>query len=85
MKQKLLAALTVIMLTVSALFAQVPQGIPYQGVARTNTGTIIANQNITLRLSIHDGTSNGTIVFQETHNLTTTDRKSTRLNSSHRT
>ena len=64
MKQKLLAALTVIMLTVSALFAQVPQGIPYQGVARTNTGTIIANQNITLRLSIHDGTSNGTIVFQ---------------------
>ena len=53
-------------------FAQAPQAIPYQGVARNATGKILATQPISLRLSIHDGTPAGTVVFSEKHSVTTT-------------
>ena len=59
--------------SIDMAFAQTPQAIPYQGVARNASGDIRALQNISLRFSIHDGTSTGTIVFQETHNVTTTN------------
>ncbi|MEP7168264.1 MAG: collagen-like protein, partial [Bacteroidota bacterium] len=51
--------------------AQTPQAIPYQGVARNASGNIIAGQNISLRLSIHDVTPAGTVVYKETHSTTT--------------
>ncbi|MEO5571614.1 MAG: collagen-like protein [Bacteroidia bacterium] len=51
--------------------AQTPQAIPYQGVARNASGNIIAGQNISLRLSIHDVTPSGTVVYKETHSATT--------------
>ena len=53
------------------VFAQAPQAIPYQGVARNATGAILPNQNVSFRMSIRNLTAVG-------------DRKSTRLNSSHR-
>lgn len=53
-------------------FAQAPNAIPYQGVARNAAGNILASQPISLRISIHDMTANGTIVFSEVHNTTTT-------------
>ena len=46
--------------------AQAPLSIPYQAVARDSAGNFIANQNISLRFSIHDVTANGTIVYKET-------------------
>ncbi len=45
--------------------AQVPQAIPYQAVARDNSGNVIANQIISLRFSIHDTTGGGTVVCKE--------------------
>jgi len=51
--------------------AQTPQAIPYQGVARNSSGNIIAGQNISLRLSIHDVTPAGTVVYKESHSATT--------------
>jgi hypothetical protein len=54
------------------LFAQAPQGIPYQSAMRNSSGGILANQNVSLRFSIHDSTLLGTIVYQETHITTTT-------------
>jgi hypothetical protein len=51
--------------------AQVPQGIPYQAAARNATGQILANTQVLLRFSIIDSIANGTMVYQETHNLTT--------------
>ncbi len=55
----------------AGIFAQVPQGINYQAVARNQAGNILPNTAISLRLSIHDGSSTGTVVYQETHNVTT--------------
>ncbi len=51
--------------------AQSPQAIPYQAVARNASGNLLANQNISLRISIHDGTAGGTVVYQETQTTST--------------
>ncbi len=53
------------------VLAQVPQTFPYQAVARDASGNLLANQNIALRFSILDGSSSGTVVYQETQTATT--------------
>lgn len=56
---------------VNTLLAQAPQKINYQAVCRDNLGTIIANQSVNLRLTIHDLAPGGISLFQETHAVTT--------------
>ena len=51
--------------------AQVPQSVPYQAVARNTNGNLIANQTVSIRFSIHDATSGGTVIYQETQSATT--------------
>ncbi len=55
----------------SRAFAQAPNAIPYQAVARDATGNLIPNQLISLRFTLHDSSANGNIVYQETHSATT--------------
>ncbi len=50
--------------------AQAPQAIPYQAVARDINGNVVANQPISLRLTIIDSNIN-LIDYQETHAVTT--------------
>lgn len=52
-------------------FAQAPQEISYQGVARNVSGSLLANQNIGIKLDLHQGNSGGAIVFSESHSKTT--------------
>ena len=54
----------------SSLVAQSPQGIPYQAVMRNADGTVMASSAVSLTFMIHDGTANGTVVYQESHSLT---------------
>lgn len=51
--------------------AQAPQKFNYQAIARNTTGVELASQNIGLRISILDGSPSGTLVYQETHAITT--------------
>lgn len=51
--------------------AQTPQKFNYQAIARNTTGIELASQNIGLRISILDGSPSGTLVYQETHAITT--------------
>ena len=54
------------------VFSQAPpQLINYQGVARDNVGNPLTNQNISLLLKVLQTNTNGTIVYSETHNVTT--------------
>jgi hypothetical protein len=69
---------TILLLSMLMLFAfanATPTGpqIPYQAVARDASGTLIANQNVSVRFTIHDGTATGTNVFQETGSATTNE------------
>jgi len=51
--------------------AQAPNGINYQAVIRTSTGTLASNQPVVIRARILQTTANGTAVYSERHNLTT--------------
>lgn len=54
-------------LCISALIlAQPPQAFKYQAVVRDNTGEILQNQQVDIRISIRNVWSGGTILYQET-------------------
>ena len=44
-------------------YAQVPQGIPYQAVARNGQGQPLASTNVKVRFSILDSTATGIAVY----------------------
>jgi len=68
--KKLILTLTSI-LSAIIIFAQPPQAFKYQAVVRDNTGEILQNQPVGIRISIHDATAGGTIIYQETFSGTT--------------
>ncbi len=71
MMKKQVLVLMLFMISIGGVYAQVPQAIKYQGVARDAGGMILNAQIITVRLSIHDITSTGALVYQESHVVTT--------------
>lgn len=50
---------------------QAPGIFNYQGVARNAVGNVLINKTISLRLSIHDGSAAGPVVYQESRTVTT--------------
>ncbi len=64
---KNLISISLLVLVISAsVLSQSPQAFKYQAVARNAAGIIISNHPVGLRISIHDVTAGGTIVYQET-------------------
>lgn len=53
------------------VIAQSPLLLNYQGIARTASGSPIANQAISIRLSIREGSVSGPAFYTETHNIIT--------------
>ena len=53
------------------LCAQAPALIPYQAVVRDAVGQPLANANVNARFTIHDGSANGTNVWQELQTVST--------------
>jgi hypothetical protein len=49
----------------------VTHAIPYQAVVRDGSGTPLVNHPLTVRCTLHDSNASGTIIYQETHNITT--------------
>lgn len=60
-----------ILISLKNLFAQLPQKFNYQAVARDALGNLIANQAVTLLISILQGSASGTAAYSKIHNLTT--------------
>ena len=66
-------------LTISALLlfmsilsrAQSPNSFNYQGVVRNSSGVPVASSTVGLRLSVHDGSASGSVVYEETFSPTT--------------
>lgn len=73
MKKHLLLLLLNFQLSFFVIRAQAPLAIPYQAVARDNSGSLISNQTISLRFSIHETTAGGAIIYQETQSKNTND------------
>ncbi|MFM2018391.1 MAG: hypothetical protein RL007_2047, partial [Bacteroidota bacterium] len=67
---KKLLTLCVLILALSAsLFAQAPEGINYQAIARDLTGSELANTPVAVQ--VHIMNSSLTTIYQEDHNATT--------------
>ena len=64
--------LIIIVLNCLIGYAQAPpEGINYQAVARDNSGNALISAPLTVQFSIRDGSTVGTIVYQETQSVTT--------------
>lgn len=70
MKTNILSVAVLLLVSLLAI-AQPPQGVNYQAVARDGNDNVISNSSITVRFSINKGTVNGTLVYQEEHNVST--------------
>ncbi len=62
----LFATILVVGLSISTVFAQVPQSFNYQAVARDNSGNLLAMQAVGIKIIIHQGSAVGTTVYTET-------------------
>ena len=71
MKRSLSLLLFIALTCITTSFKAQPNGINYQAVIRTNTGTISSNQPVVIRARILQGNASGNLVFSERHNLTT--------------
>ena len=54
----------------SSIRAQSPASIPYQAVVRNVDGSVLSNTSLVITFKIHNATSIGNVVFEETHNTT---------------
>ena len=69
MKKIILSLLS--LLTVTVVWAQVPQQISYQSVIRDGNNKVIASSTVGIKISLLQGSATGTAVYVETHQKTT--------------
>ena len=67
---KKLFSLFILIFMIVLGFAQTPQGFNYQAVARNSSGVAVVSQPIGLQISLRQTTALGTIVYTETHAVT---------------
>jgi len=68
--KKILYTLIALFISVS-IYAQTPQSVSYQAVARDANDSVITNQNVGIQISILQESVNGTAVYTETFSETT--------------
>lgn len=68
--KKIFTLITATVLAISAL-AQSPEKMSYQAVIRNSNNQLVTNQAVGMRISIIQGTADGTEVYSETHTPTT--------------
>lgn len=73
MRIKIFSMLVIMAISITMIFAQTPQAFKYQAVARNASGELITNQSVSLRISILQGSSAGTLVYSESHAVTSND------------
>lgn len=71
MKKGLQLAVLFLFLFTGAFSQNVPQGMKYQAVARDLTGNIMANQQISLKISLVSGSKSSTEHYTEIHHVIT--------------
>jgi len=59
------------MFSVIGLYAQVPQKMSYQAIVRNSNDQLVTNQSVGMQVSILQGSDEGTVVYSESHSLST--------------
>ena len=62
-----------LLLSTFVLNAQSPSAFKYQAAVRDNTGKLIANKLVAFKISLLQGSENGTSVYAERHSIATND------------
>ena len=52
----------------AALLAQAPPKMSYQAVVRNSSGVLVTSQSVGMKISILQGSPDGTLIYQETYN-----------------
>lgn len=61
------------LIVAQSILAQAPQKMSYQAIIRNTTNQLVVNQVVGMRISIIQGSQNGTAVYSETHSQTTNE------------
>jgi hypothetical protein len=69
--KKIISQLCIALLFVTAASAQAPGIFNYQAVARNAVGNALSNKNISVRITVKDGSAAGPTVYRETRAVTT--------------
>ncbi|MFO7864256.1 MAG: Vir protein, partial [Salinivirgaceae bacterium] len=78
--KKLTTILLILAIAISTAMAQAPQQFKYQAVLRDSDGAIMANESVTVAIDILQGSTSGSSVFSESHEVTTTAQGIINLN-----
>jgi hypothetical protein len=57
----------------SSLMAQTPEGINYQAVIRTTSGSLVTNTTVAIRIQIKQNSASGTVVYAERQSVATSN------------
>jgi len=71
MKRKSILLWSIMLFVIVSAFPQAPLSFNYQAAIRDNTGNPLANQVVSLRISILEGSATGSAIYTETHSPTT--------------
>ncbi len=72
-RNRLLLSGLLLVITVSAGLAQSPDLLNYQAVARHADGSPVTEQTISVRIAIRESSANGSLLYRETHEVTTNE------------
>ncbi len=65
--KKRMTSIFALFLGILGATAQVPGSFQYQAVMRNDDGSIAANEPLEVKVRIHQGTADGTVVYEEEH------------------
>lgn len=68
---RLFLTISMFLITLMNIYAQVPQGMSYQGVIRDVDGELVSNQLVSVRASIVQDSANGPVIYSEIHQIET--------------
>lgn len=69
--KKVITVITIIVFCVVGLFAQTPEKFSYQVVVRNKSNVLVVNEPVAVRVSILQGSTNGNVIYVETHSAVT--------------
>ena len=69
--KKISSVIAILLLCAVSLFAQAPEKFTYQAVVRNANNSLVANAQVGMRVSILQGSANGSAVYVETQTGTT--------------
>ena len=69
--KKIAMAIVLFFVGFSIANSQVPEKFNYQGILRNSSGELIENTNVSIQISLLEGSASGSTVYVETHDVQT--------------